>query len=118
MYKVRGCNDERDFCECCGKTRLKRVVWIENLDTGDVRHFGTTCAQQPAKGFDCGKEIKAAVSQAVADEKWSWALAYKAYRAAGGRFNDDGRPADRAEYDRQLAVAKAQITTWRKLAAK
>lgn len=42
--KILGVNDDRDFCCCCGKEGLKRVVWIEDMETGEIRHFGTTCA--------------------------------------------------------------------------
>ena len=46
--RILGINDDRDFCQCCGKTGLRRVVWIENLETGSIRHFGTTCAGKNA----------------------------------------------------------------------
>lgn len=62
MFKILAVNDEQNFCECCGRKNLKRVVWIENLDTGEIKHFGTTCAMSPSKeGFD-KKEIKKAIS--------------------------------------------------------
>lgn len=50
-YTFLGVNDERDFCECCGKVGLKRVVWIEDTETCEIRHYGTTCATNPAKAF-------------------------------------------------------------------
>ncbi len=28
-FKVLGINDDRDFCEICGKVELKKVVWLE-----------------------------------------------------------------------------------------
>ncbi|MBK8706506.1 MAG: hypothetical protein IPN33_25035 [Saprospiraceae bacterium] len=43
-YKFLGCNDDQDFCSCCGKQGLKKVIWLENLQTGEINHFGTTCA--------------------------------------------------------------------------
>lgn len=50
-FVIKGINDEQDTCSCCGKTGLQRVVWIEDTDTGDINHFGTSCATRPAKGF-------------------------------------------------------------------
>lgn len=44
MKKILGINDDRDFCFCCGKEGLTRVVWIQNEETGEIVHFGTTCA--------------------------------------------------------------------------
>ena len=60
-FKVKGINDDCDDCECCGKTGLKRVVWIENVETGDIQHFGTSCATNPAKAFGLKREIAKAV---------------------------------------------------------
>lgn len=44
-----GVNDDESYCSCCGKTGLKRVVWLSALDgDGNVdaqaAPFGTTCA--------------------------------------------------------------------------
>lgn len=65
-YRVLGVNDDSDTCECCGKTGLKRVVWIESLETGLVQHFGVVCAANPAKAFGLKREIDKAVR---ADDK-------------------------------------------------
>jgi len=43
-YKILGVNDDKDFCSCCGKQGLKRVVWLEDNRNGEVNHFGTHCA--------------------------------------------------------------------------
>ena len=43
--KILGVNDDADFCDVCGKTHLKRVVWIQDLEgDGGIIHVGTTCA--------------------------------------------------------------------------
>jgi predicted metal-binding protein len=42
-HKILGVNDDRNFCECCGKVGLKRVVWIKNTETGEIVHYGTIC---------------------------------------------------------------------------
>lgn len=65
-FRVLGVNDESDFCECCGKIGLKRVVWIEDTETGSIQHFGVICAANPKKAFGIGSEIKRAVR---ADDK-------------------------------------------------
>jgi hypothetical protein len=60
-FEVKGINDDRDFCMCCGKTGLKRVVWIEDTETSEVNHYGVVCATNPAKAFGLKKEIQSAV---------------------------------------------------------
>ena len=68
-FIVKGINDDKSFCECCGKSGLLRVVWIEDTETGEIKHSGTSCAMKPAKGFDCIAEIKLAIKQAKENEK-------------------------------------------------
>lgn len=48
---------------CCGKTGLKRVVWIEDTETLEVWHFGTSCAENPVKAFGLKTEIRKAVRE-------------------------------------------------------
>ena len=48
-YKFLGTTDEITACECCGKMDLKQTVGIEDLDTGEQLHFGTTCAARALK---------------------------------------------------------------------
>jgi hypothetical protein len=62
-FVVKGINDEQSFCSCCGKQGLKRVVWIEDTETGDINHFGTSCAENPAKAFGVTSEIRKAVRE-------------------------------------------------------
>jgi len=83
-FQITGINDKRDFCECCGKSGLQRVVWILDTETGDEKHFGTSCAAKPAKGFDLDKEIKAAVRSVNEALKMAYGRAYRAYRMGGG----------------------------------
>jgi hypothetical protein len=91
-FQVLSVNDDRDFCECCGKTGLKRVVFIQDNETGEVKHFGTSCAMSPVKGFGIDKEIKAAISRANDKAKMLNILAHQAYKRAGGSYvaNPDG----------------------------
>lgn len=45
MVKVLGVNSDHDTCHACGKTGLKKVVWIEINDSGPIP-FGTDCASE------------------------------------------------------------------------
>lgn len=54
-YNILGVNDDRDYCELCGKTNIARVVWLENKETGQVQHLGTSCA---AKLLSGSKKVK------------------------------------------------------------
>lgn len=47
-YKLKGINEDQDYCEICGKTNLKKVMWLAELDEdnnelGHVFAAGTTC---------------------------------------------------------------------------
>ena len=83
-YKVVGVNDDKDFCECCGRQGLKRVVSIEDTETQEIKHFGTTCAAAPVKGFGVDKEIKKAIRDFQDREQAVFRYAYSLYRKAGG----------------------------------
>lgn len=95
-FQVTGVNDRASHCECCGRNGLKVVVWIVDTETGEEKHFGTSCATAPAKGFDCVPEIKAAVRTAQQRIKASWSVAARRYREAGGTYingrDNDGAP--------------------------
>lgn len=85
-FHVVGVNDERDFCMCCGRKGLKRVVWVRDIETDEVKHFGTTCALAPSKSFGIDKEVRDAIRNFETGLKVRWAMAHKAYRAAGGTY--------------------------------
>lgn len=62
-FKIIAVVDDVNSCECCGKTDLQRTVAIEDLTSGEIKYFGTSCALQPVKGFgiekkEIAKEIK------------------------------------------------------------
>jgi hypothetical protein len=82
--KILGINDDRDFCQCCGKTGLRRVVWIENIETGTVRHFGTYCAGKNAPALF--GEIKAAKKADDNRDAQAWSTAHRQYRREGGTY--------------------------------
>ena len=118
-FQITGINDKRDFCQCCGKSGLQRVVWILDTETGDEKHFGTSCAAKPAKGFDLDKEIKAAVRSINEALKLAYSRAFRAYKADGGKMinGSDNKgspiawPADQARYDalRDIEVRKVYV---------
>lgn len=49
QYIIRGINDDVTECARCGKQHLRRVVWLENTETGDILPYGTTCAAKLQK---------------------------------------------------------------------
>jgi len=64
-WRYLATSDEGDACHCCGRTNLKRYVWLVELDEdgneiSDPAPYGTTCAGHLLRG-SCGK--KPTVSQ-------------------------------------------------------
>lgn len=100
-YKVLEVSDAVNFCQCCGKTNLKRVVFIEDTQTGDVQHFGTTCATQPAKGFGLDREVKAAIKAHDGALAAVMTSAHRRYRAQGGKY-DQHKPGEWTAADKAL----------------
>lgn len=105
-FQVIGVNDAASFCECCGKSGLQKVVWILDTETGEEKHFGTTCANAPAKGFNLKPEIKAANLQWNGRIQRAASKALQAYKAEGGEmehgFDKRGpysRPANQKRFD-------------------
>lgn len=94
-YQFLGVNDDRDFCECCGKVDLKRVVWIEDLEEGTIKHFGVVCAQNPAKAF--GNKVSASIRSAATNfdrrvresRNWAWWEVKVLFRQTMMRVSDD-----------------------------
>lgn len=85
-FEVLGISDEVTACDCCGKSNLKRTVCIQDNETGDLKHFGTTCATQPAKGFDAVKEIKDAIDKFDRLTKVINYMTYVEYKKQGGKY--------------------------------
>lgn len=85
-YEVMGVTDDRHHCECCGRQGLKRVVWIRDIETDEVRHFGTTCATSPSKAFGVNEQVKRAVREFENSQAVRSRLAHQAYRAAKGEY--------------------------------
>lgn len=75
-YRYIATNDEADSCSCCGRTGLKRVVWLVELDPdggelGDAAPYGTTCGahllmdRQPAERKPRLHEAEKAIALAL-----------------------------------------------------
>ena len=47
-YNYLGTTDAFNECGCCGKQGLKKVAVLEDVDSGAVAYFGTTCAANAA----------------------------------------------------------------------
>lgn len=43
-FRAVGTDDAVNSCDCCGRKDLKYTVIMLNDETGDVVHFGSTCA--------------------------------------------------------------------------
>lgn len=114
-FEVVAVNDTRDFCECCGRRGLKRVVWIRDVESDEVKHFGTTCAIAPAKGFNLQAEIKAAIAAFDYANRARIAAAKQQYRREGGQYvvvaPGHWRVADRAHWNRCMNEAIQRETT-------
>lgn len=89
-FVIKGINDDQGSCSCCGKTGLKRVVWIQDNDSGDINHFGTTCALNPAKCFGITKaDVNAALRAFDAAQKAEANQAYNdKVQAAMAKIDD------------------------------
>lgn len=108
-YKILGINDDESTCSCCGKQYLKKVVWIEDTETGVIEHFGVICALKPAKCFGLTKEdLKFHERTWKAKEAAKWARVNREYRARGGRWNMvnsyTAEAADKQLYDECTAL--------------
>ncbi len=90
-FEVLAINDEKDSCQCCGKSGLKKVVWIEDHESGEIKHFGVVCASNPIKGFDVVKEIKVAMGKYNDRRAMINYAAHAAYKKAGGKFGPMNR---------------------------
>ena len=86
-YKVLGVNDDKDFCTCCGKPNLARVVWLENMESGEVSHSGTKCASKLAAPEAIKRAEKKANQALVQRQDELEALAFEAYDKVKDRKN-------------------------------
>lgn len=87
QYRILGIADDINACDCCGKQNLKKTVAIENCETGEIGHFGTSCAMQPSKCFGLEKsDIAKAMSDYKAKLQNIWAKTRVLYKSKGGKM--------------------------------
>jgi hypothetical protein len=70
-YALKGTNSDTETCEKCGKTGLKSVMWLVELDedgneTAAVTPFGTTCGAK-ALGFNDAQVSKFSTVEQVGE---------------------------------------------------
>ena len=69
QYKLRGINDDHNTCEVCGKTNLKKVMWLSEItkdgEVLDPFAAGTTCGSKML-GISGSKQIKERKIQEIA----------------------------------------------------
>lgn len=114
-FGTRGTTSDITTCDCCGKSDLKSTVIIVGLDaggaeTGDLRHYGSTCAAK-ALGLT-HKAVKGASQsfKAQRDAAADWAMesseAYGAWRAIHNAIIDEVDRMPRAGQDRYATVER------------
>lgn len=92
QYTLKGINNDSETCEQCGKTGLKRVMWLEILDaegnqTDSVIPMGTCCGAR-ALGFKGEFKSVEQVAQAV-DQKQKREAAIIQAQKMVVEFNDE-----------------------------
>jgi hypothetical protein len=48
-FKIVGISDDQNVCECCGKKNLKKVIHLEDIETGYTVAYGVVCAAKVQK---------------------------------------------------------------------
>jgi hypothetical protein len=87
QFRILGITDNINSCDCCGKQNLQKTVAIENCETGETGHFGTTCAMQPSKCFGFEKsEMARALSDYKREQEIIWAKTRFLYKTKGGKM--------------------------------
>lgn len=114
-FGTRGTTNDVTTCDCCGRSDLKSTVIIVGLDeggaeTGDLRHYGSTCAAK-ALGLT-HKAVKAkaqsfkAQRDAAADRAIDSSDAYQQWRAIHNAIIDEVDAMPRAGLDRYATVER------------
>ncbi len=113
---VVGTTDERDTCDCCGKTDLKRVVVLLD-DDNEFVFFGTTCADKanlPGTSRTAQRRGKAPTDPNTALRDHYLRKA-KSLDKRAATLNRPGMDSDTAAYMREL---RAESATYRGKAKK
>lgn len=114
-FGTRGTTGDITTCDCCGRADLKSTVIIVGLDaggaeTGDLRHYGSTCAAK-AMGLT-HKAVKAkamgfrAEQSAAVDRATDSSEAYAAWRAIHCAIIDEVDAMPRAGLDRYATIER------------
>lgn len=77
-YAVNGTNDDEHVCAKCGRTELRRVVWLTPLDAdgnpvGPAQPYGTNCAARliaPTERHSAAATLVALVDAMTYARKW------------------------------------------------
>lgn len=78
MFKVLGITDEKNVCECCGKTNLKCCVALESESENGVVYYGRDCAAKAILGNNKSSAMKTIESLARGIEyARKWAAKYR-----------------------------------------
>ena len=112
QYRVIAVNSDSDECACCGRKKLVKVVWIENLETGEVDCFGRTCAVRPERCFGLDREIDFAFKAYDRSRKEQKEQAERAARKAERLAAQNAQPtpeqlAYRAKFEECVLAAEA-----------
>ena len=114
-FGTRGTTGDITTCDCCGKSDLKSTVIIVGLDeggteTGDLRHYGSTCA---AKALGIAHKAVKGASQsfkAMRDAAGDWAMessaAYGAWRAIHNAIINEVDAMPSAGLDRYTTIER------------
>ena len=92
QYTLKGINSDTETCEKCGKTGLKRVMWLEVLDeegngTGSVIPMGTCCGAK-SLGFKGQFKTVEQVAEAFKMQEKK-AKVIEAAKKMAAEFNDE-----------------------------
>lgn len=100
-YKVLGVSDDESTCTRCGKSNLKRVVYLQDTVTGERVHYGVDCA---ADAMRIPAERVMARAKAADAEHRSTADREHFRRWLGANAPAVGAPTDQSGYDRASRV--------------
>ena len=68
-FRILGITDEITCCDNCPKKGLKCTVELENVETGEIVHFGRDCAGRALYGHKSAKNTEMAGRKAAEIQK-------------------------------------------------
>lgn len=114
-FGTRGTTSDITTCDCCGRADLKSTVIIVGLDaggaeTGDLRHYGSTCAAKALGLTHKAVKAKAQSFKAMRDAAGEWAMesseAYGAWRVIHNAIIDEVDSMPSAGLDRYATIER------------